>query len=161
MARRKPRRETEPAQENECVEFTNRISLPVNEKGVSATFRNPRRNELRKIKYDKCYFKTIEGGRADYIIGYDREIDVILELKGSDLKHAMIQVSDTLERWRNDLLHYEQIVCLIVFGHTFPRMTSRLGVLELEFLEKHSTLLWIRQSGAEKFSFRNLAGKKP
>ena len=159
MARRKPRKAAASELKSECIEFSHKPSLHVSEKGVGATFRNQRRRELRKINYDKCYFKATEGGRADYIVGYNRDIDVILELKGSDLKHALVQVSDTLDRWKDDAIHYDQIVCLIVFGHTFPRMTSKLGVLEREFLDEHSTLLWIRESAAEKFSFRKLAGK--
>ena len=159
MARRKPRKPVAPTQDNECIEFSNEPSLHVCEKAIWATFRNPRRKKLRKIKYDQCYFQATGGGRADYIVGYANDIDVILELKGSDLKHALAQVTDTLNRWRDDQIHFPTIVCLIVFGHTFPRMTSRLGVLQRDFLDEHRTLLWIRKSAAEKFSFRKLAGK--
>lgn len=159
MARRKPRRQAAPVPNDECIEFTNEPNLHVSDEGIGATFRNPRRRKLRKIKYDKCYVRATKGGRADYIVGYDGEIDVILELKGPDLKHARDQVADTLDRWKDDLNHFPTIVCLIVFGHTFPRMTSRLGVLEREFLNQQGTLLSIRPSGKEKFSFRKLAGR--
>jgi hypothetical protein len=111
-------------------------------------------NQIRRV--------LLPGGpsrRADFIIGSDSSVDVILELKGSDLKHALIQVTGTLTRWKDDPIHYPSIVCLIVFGHTYPRMTSRLGVLEREFLDQHRTLLWIRESVEEKFSFRKLSGR--
>jgi len=159
MARRKPRKPFGIVQLRECIETSNEPSLHVSEEGIGATFRNPRRKELRKIKYDKCYFRATKGGRADYIIGYAGDIDVILELKGSDLKQAVVQVTGTLDRWRDDLIHFPTIICLIVFGHTFPRMTSKLGVAEREFLDEHGTLLWIRKNAEEKFSFRKLAGK--
>lgn len=159
MARRRPRKSTVPSPNNECIEFSSEPSLSVSEEGIGATFRNPRRRALRKIKYDKCYFRATRGGRVDYIVGYSRDIDVILELKGSDLKHALAQVTDTLNRWKDDRIHFPTIVCLIVFGHTFPRMTSKLGVVEREFLDQHGTLLWIRKSASEKFSFRKLAGR--
>jgi hypothetical protein len=133
--------------------------LHVSEKGIGATFVNRKRKELRKIKYDGCYCRVGGAGRADFIIGFDRLIDVILELKGSDLKHALMQATDTLGRWRADAIHFPRIVCLIVFGHTFPRMSSKLGVLEREFLDEHNTLLWIRKSAAERFSFRRLSGR--
>ncbi len=160
MARKKPRRPSDPAPESECIQFSNERSLHVGEQGIGATFLNPKRKELREIKYDGCYFRDAEGGRAaDYIVGFAKEIDVILELKGSDLNCARLQVTDTLERWRDDPIHYPQIVCLIVFGHTFPRMSSRLGALERDFLGRHGILLRIKQSGAGKFNFRRLAGK--
>lgn len=159
MARKKPRRPATLEQQNECIEFSNGTSLHVNEMGVGATFVNPKRKELRKIQYDGCYCRAAKLGRADYIIGYERAVDVILELKGSDLKHAVDQVADTLERWKDDEKHYPSIVGLVVFGHTIPRMRSNLGVLEREFLERHRTLLWIRQNGEERYSFNKLAGK--
>lgn len=159
MARKKPRRTTVPAEDSECIEFSNGPSLHVSEKGIGATFVNHRRKGLRKIKYDGCYCKVAGEGRADYIVGYDRLVDVILELKGSDLKHALVQITDSLDRWKHDPIHYQQIVCLIAFGHTIPRMRSNIGVLEREFLDQKRTLLWIRQSGAERFSFRRLVGR--
>jgi hypothetical protein len=159
MARRRPRKPVAPAQDHECIEISNAPSLHVSEEGIGATFRNPRRKEVRKIKYDKCYFRATKGGRADYIMGYSNDIDVILELKGSDLKHALVQVTDTLDRWRDDPIHFPTIVCLIVFAHTFPRMTSKLGVVERGFLDQQGTLLWIRKNAEEKFSFRKLAGR--
>ena len=143
MARRRPRKSAAPVQDNECIEFSSEPSLHVSERGIGATFVNRQRRELRKINYD----------------GFDRLIDVILELKGSDLKHALAQVTDTLGRWREDAIRYPQVVCLIVFGHTFPRMSSKLGVLEREFLDRHETLLWIRKSATGKFNFRRLAGR--
>jgi hypothetical protein len=133
--------------------------MHVSEMGVGATFVNRKRKELRKIRYDGCYCRAVRQGRADYIIGYDRVIDVILELKGSDLKHALVQVTDTLDRWRNDPIRYRQIVCLIVIGHTIPRMKSNLGVYEREFVDRKHALLWIRPSGEKKYSFKELAGK--
>lgn len=159
MARRKPRKPVVPSSGSGCIEFSNEPSLHISERGIGATFVNRRRKELRKIRYDGCYCRAAGEGRADFIVRYDRLIDVILELKGSDLKHALVQVTDTLNRWRGDPIHYRRIVCLIVFGHTFPRMSARLGALEREFLNAHNTLLWIRESGAEKFSFRNLSGR--
>ncbi len=159
MNKKRPRNPQRNLRENECIEFSNPTSLAVEEKGIGATFVNPRREALRRIKYDKCYFLAAEGGRADYIVGYDSDIDVIVELKGSDLKHALAQVTDTLERWQSDAIRYQQIVCLIVYGHTFPRTRSNRGAMERDFLDRHHSLLWIRQNGEERFSFRKLAGR--
>jgi hypothetical protein len=159
MARRKPRKPAALPRDTECIKFSTESSLHVSEEGVGATFLNHRRKELRAIEYDGCYCRVANQGRADFIIGYDRAIDVILELKGSDLKHATNQVVDTLERWRTDPIRYRQLVCLIVFGHAIPRMRSNIGVMEREFLNRYRTLLWVRESGSERFSFRQLAGR--
>lgn len=159
MPRRKPRSEPKIARVAECIEFSNETSLHIGEQGVGATFLNPRRRQLRKIRYDGCYSRTKGRGQADYIVGFHQPVDVIVELKGSDLKRALVQVEDTLEAWRVEYIRFPQIVCLIVYGQTFPRMTSRLGVLEREFQLTHRALLWIRESGSEKFKFSKLLGK--
>jgi hypothetical protein len=159
MTRRKPRRRVEQSIAPDCIEFTNRTSLHISEHGVGATFVNPHRRQLREIRYDGCY-NTVSGRRqADYIVGMMQVVDVIVELKGSDLKRALTQVETTLGVWKDDPLRYPRIVCLIVFGHTFPRTNSRLGVIEREFLLAHGTFLWLRESGSEKFKFSKLQGK--
>jgi hypothetical protein len=144
---------------NDCIEYTNETSLHINEHGVAATFVNLRRKELRKVEYDRCYNRRAGRRQADYIIGFNMAIDVIVELKGSDLKHAVSQIEDTLEAWTIDPIRFPKIVCLIVYGHTFPKMTSRIGVMEREFELDHNTLLQIRPSGEKKFRFSALAGK--
>jgi hypothetical protein len=159
MTRQKPRSEPEATRTKECIEFSNETSLHISEHGVGATFLNPRHKQLRKIRYDGCYSRTTGRGRADYIIGFNESVDVIVELKGSDLKRAFTQAEETLEVWKQDSIRFPQIVCLIVYGHTFPRMNSRLGVIEREFLLSHETLLWVRESGSEKFRFSKLLGK--
>jgi hypothetical protein len=37
-------------------------------------------------------------------------------------------------------------------------MGSTIGSMEREFLLTHQTLLWVRESGAEKFKFKKLLG---
>jgi hypothetical protein len=143
----------------ECIEYCNEPSLHIGEKGVGATFLNPRRRQLRKVRYDGCYNRAKGRGQSDYIVGFHHSVDVIIELKGSDLKRALVQIEDTFEAWEQDPIRFPQIVCLVVYGHTFPRMSSRLGVIEREFLLAHKTFLWLRESGSEKFKFGKLLGK--
>jgi hypothetical protein len=159
MTRRKPPSRVEQSSDADCIEFTNRTSLHISEQGVGATFVNPHRRQLRKVHYDGCYHKVSGRRQADYIVGVVQVVDVIVELKGSDLKHAVTQVETTLEVWKDDPLRYPRIVRLVVYGHTFPRMNSRLGVIEREFLLAHRTFLWVRENGSEKFKFSKLQGK--
>ena len=86
----------------ECIESCVATSVYVEEQGVGATFQNPRGKQIRKIHYDGCYNKTPSELKADYIVGLPGIVDVIVELKGSDLKHASDQVGSTLQAWRLD-----------------------------------------------------------
>jgi hypothetical protein len=98
----------------------------------------------------------------------EQVVDVIVELKGSDLKHAATQVETTFGAWKADPIRYPRIVCLIVYGRIeakrkgvgkIPRMGSNVGTIEREFLLTHKTFLWVRESGAEKFRLNKLLGK--
>jgi hypothetical protein len=152
----------------ECIEACDATSDYVEEKGVGATFQNPRRKRVRKIHYDGCYNKTPSELKADYILGEPDAVDVIVELKGSDLKHASAQVGSTLEAWRRNPHHFRKIACLIVFGRIegkrknagrTPRMNSLKESVERGFLRTHKTLLWVRESGSEQFRFNDFLRK--
>jgi hypothetical protein len=152
----------------ECIESCDATSVYVEEKGVGATFLNPRRKQIRKVHYDGCYNSTPKALRADYIVGEADAVDVIIELKGSDLKHASAQAASTLEAWRLNPIRFRKIVCLIVFGRIegkrknagrTPRMNSLKESVEREFLRLHKTLLWVRESGSEQFRFNDFLRK--
>jgi hypothetical protein len=159
MKARKPRRNVTALVEHECITYSDRTSIHVSENGVGATFRNPRRKLVRAVRYDGCYHTALDARCADYIVGVQAIGDVILELKGSDLDRAVSQVGGTLIEWRTDPMHFEPIACLIVFGSRIPRITTRSAVFEREFFQDNRVLLWIRESGSEKFNFRKLLGK--
>src|ERR1039458_561645 len=144
-----------------CIESCNARSVFVEENGVRAAFANPRRREIRKIHYDCCYCKTREELKADYILGLPNTLDVIVELKGSDLRHARDQVEMTLDRWKVDPLRFQKIACLIIYGGLegkerkagrIPCINSTIQSLERDFLRRKKTLLLIRESSSAQFS---------
>lgn len=141
--------------------------LSVEENGVRASFSNPRARAIRIIAYDNCYNRNANELKADYILGVPKRLDVIVELKGSDLKHAYMQVESTLERWKIEPIRYARIVCLIIFGRLegserkagrIPRMNSSNGAKERDFLYRNATLLLIRESSSGLFKFDKTLG---
>ena len=150
-----------------CVEFCDADPVFVEENGVRVNFARPRRRRVRKIEYDDCYDKEPNRWKADFIVGLVDVVDVIVELKGSDRKHACEQVESTLEKWRNNPLRYPKIVCFVAYGRLegkerkagrIPKMTSRNESLELDFLRRNRTLLWVRESNAHHYTFAELLG---
>ena len=140
---------------NPCIDFCKQNPVSLEENGVRVSFANPRARTVRKIKYDNCYNKNPNELRADYILGLPKQLDVIVELKGSDLRHAYMQVEATLERWKREPIRYARIICLIVFGRhegiqrkagRIPRMNSSNGAKERDFLYRNKTLLLIRET---------------
>jgi hypothetical protein len=144
----------------DCIEICDAALVFVEENGVRATFANHQHRQIRKIEYDDCYCKPEHGLQADYIVGLFEIIDIITELKGSDLKHARSQVEATLERWREEGIRYPKIACLIVYGRLegpqrragrIPKMRSTVQTLELDFFRQHRTILVVRESSAHQF----------
>jgi hypothetical protein len=157
MTTRKPRSKPKAATVNPCVETCTENPVSIEENGVSASFSNPRAKPIRKITYDNCYNTNPNELKADYIVGVPKKLDVIVELKGSDLKHACMQVESTLERWKTEPIRHAKIVCLIIHGRLegirrkagrIPRMNSSTGAKERDFLYRNKTLLLIRESSS-------------
>ena len=152
-----------------CIEICTGPSVYVEDRGVRATFVNPRRREIRKIHYDGCYCQQA-GRQADFIVGMPGTIDVIVELKGSDtnLKEAAQQVESTLDAWREDPKREKTIAALIIYGRIegpkklpgrFPRAAAVIFGLTAEFLNRHEILLLIHENGERQFAFRDFLRK--
>jgi hypothetical protein len=152
-----------------CIEICTGASVYVEDRGVRATFVNPRRREIRKIHYDGCYSQQT-GRQADFIVGLLGTIDVIVELKGSDtnLKEAAQQVEATLGAWKEDPKRENTIAALIVYGRIegpkklpgrFPRAAAVIFGLTVEFLDRHKVLLLIHENGEKQFAFKDFLRK--
>jgi hypothetical protein len=168
MTIQKPPSQPECEWTEECIESCDATLVYVEEKGVRATFQNPRRKHIRKVHYDGCYNKSAAVLKADYVVGMPDVVDVIVELKGSDLKHASAQVASTLDAWKLNPIRFSRIVCLIIFGRIegkkkragrTPRMNSMRESVERAFLRTNKTLLWVRESGERQFAFNDFLRK--
>ena len=142
--------------------------MHVDEGGVQAWFRNPNRQEIRKIEFDGCFDKTEGTYKADYILGKKDTLDIVIELKGShtNLGHALDQVADTIEVWKSSPLRYPRIAALIIYGTIWARdglprrrpkalssVQSTLGDFRGRF--KGKIRLLVCESGERQFMFRD------
>lgn len=163
MSTPKPPSQPGCAWAEECVEICTGRTVYAEDEGVRATFRNPKRQKIRKVHFDDCYSKA-PVLQADFIVGLIGRIDVIVELKGSDsnLKHAALQVENTLYAWRRDRKTERIVAGLIVYGRIegkkklpgrAPRAIAMISGLTAQFLKVHGTLLIIRENGQSQFTF--------
>lgn len=157
----------------ECIEICTARSVFVEERGIRATFRNPKGRRIRKIHFDGCYRGTTPGRRADFIVGLWERIDIVVELKGSDgnltgTSGAYEQIESTLELWKIDELRYPRIAAVIVYGRItvkkklpgrVPSASAERLALEARFLEKHKVLLLICENGQKQFGFNDFLRK--
>ena len=151
----------------ECIEVCDGPSVFVEDRGVRATFLNPRQERIRKITYDGCYCKEEHIKQADFIVGKTGVIDIIVELKGTDNnlkggRGAGMQVEYTLEAWKHDPLKAPRIAALIIFGRIEgkkkrpgrrPRANAAKESVERDFLRRHKILLLVHENGDKQFRF--------
>jgi len=150
-----------------CIEVCDGPSVYVEDRGIRATFLNPRRERIRKITYDDCYCEREQEKQADFIVGKIGIIDIIIELKGSDTnlkggRSADKQVEYTLEAWRRDTTRAPKIAALIIYGRIEgrkkrpgrrPRANAAKESVELDFLRRNRTLLLVFENGERQFRF--------
>jgi hypothetical protein len=172
MTAPKPPSQPECEWVEECIEVCDADPVFVEEKGVRATFLNPRRDQIRKIHYDGCYNKIAGICKADYIVCLPGVVDVVVELKGShsNLKHALEQVASTLEDWTCDPKCSAKPVALIVYGaiqtrddlpRRRPKANSSIQCMEGEFRSRFKGRfhLFVHESGEKKFRFSDFLRK--
>jgi len=124
-----------------CFEWlsVSKITTP-SESGKSATFSNPAREEILLVHADKncrkgladcadCFFEANQKV-ADYIVCKPKVIDVIVELKETNLLGAVEQIQETVSKWRTHHRCSGKIGALIVSskGGSHPNITAKLLV---------------------------------
>lgn len=57
-------------------------------------FNNPERKKIKKIIVDGC--AIIEGAKCDYLIIDSNSVEYFIELKGCDVKHALVQLEASI-----------------------------------------------------------------
>ena len=106
-----------------CMVRTSDLLVPVGEKGKKATFRNPHRSTMVKIKIDNCVVKNATA--ADYVVSKPACGDVVVELKGKDVESAIKQIEATIDLWRKRPEFQGKIAGLIVASQC-PKVSTKL-----------------------------------
>jgi hypothetical protein len=84
--------------EAHCVESLRHTKIKVHDKGtnVSAVFLNPEKRTVERIRMDGCLAPRQQTA-ADFLVSMPSIVDVIVELKGTDVRRAFEQVEATIE----------------------------------------------------------------
>jgi hypothetical protein len=83
--------------EARCIESLRHTKVKVHDKGtnVSAVFLNPDKRIIERIRIDGCLAPARQTA-ADFMVSMPSIVDVIVELKGTDLRRAFEQVEATI-----------------------------------------------------------------
>jgi hypothetical protein len=142
----------------ECCEDWDERKITVKANGRAATFLNPDRGKIKRIDVD-CWLQSVPGLRSDFLLTKAETVDVIIELKGHDIDHALRQILATLVHWKRTKLCSPRFGGLVIFTRS-PKRSAMLDNLKLKHLEKHKIWIEMDKSGLRNYAFEMFTGIK-
>jgi hypothetical protein len=117
-----------------CQEDTTVSKVKVEENGRKAVFRNSAQKKYKKTRIDGCVM--VQTSAADWIVTKIPVGDVIIELKGKDVHHAVSQIHATARFWHKHKLFVGKIAALIVCKQ-YPRASTAVQRSQSSFAKTY------------------------
>jgi len=106
--------------------------IVIKENNRSARFSNPGKDAVLVIHVDGGLITS--GERADYIVAHPNIVDVIVELKGSDVSKAISQIRATRPIWLRYEFAGKKLSALVVRGQgVHPKVSASINRWQREF----------------------------
>ena len=141
-----------------CTEDREDSKITVKRDGRRASFNNEERATIKCVDLD-CWIRSTDKLKADYILAKPGLADVIVELKGKDIKHAAAQIVVTLGKWKSAPPFSKKIGGLIVFTRC-PMSAADLGDMKKRLLTQHGLWIEIDKDQKTEYRFETFTGKK-
>lgn len=129
----------------ECCSFTQASNIKVSDpKSTSAVFLNPDRSQFVLIRFDGC---TVKGEVACDWIVEKRDIGrIAVELKGSDVDHAALQIESALRYMRNIGVNDLRVAGLIICSR-YPSVDTKVQRLKQRMAKEFRAPLKVKTDG--------------
>ena len=112
----------------ECAEDRCDKKIVLQENKSKITFLNPNQEKILIIKVDGCEISGNETLRCDYALIPSDEVEIYVELKGSDIVHAVEQIKSTI-RLLSDNPQKIKKLCFVVSTRV-PKQTTNIQQLQ-------------------------------
>ena len=107
---------------HEC--FSN--STSVKEKGKEFRIENISSDDICKLQIDDCFIKSKEEIKCDYLFYFCKTEEIFLvELKGTDIEHALKQVIATFKKINNYLKFSSKKYTGFIVSSSVPKATEQ------------------------------------
>ncbi len=147
---------------SECIEKISHSKVKVTDSGTAriAILLNPARAQVRRIHMDGCFAPT--GTRAaDFVVSMPNAVDVIVELKGKNVDHAVDQIESTLTFWCEHAEHEAgQSIGAWIMCTEYPRASTKVARYRESFRSRGRILLISTRNGEER-AFSEFLPKRP
>lgn len=118
--------------------------IKISENGRTAIFLNPQQDRYYVVSVDGNLLKNVTA--SDYVISRHKIADIIIELKGMDVDHAVDQILATADYWQKNNLRTGKIAALVVSSRA-PRFDTKVQRATTKFYEKFKGHLHIVRNG--------------
>jgi len=115
----------------ECEEYRTDKKIVLQENRSKITFLNLNQDKILKIKIDGCVINDNNVLRCDYAIVLCNEVEIYIELKGSDISHAVKQIESTITLLSEDSKKIRKL-CFVVSTRV-PKQTTSIQNLQIKF----------------------------
>ncbi|MEB3126055.1 MAG: hypothetical protein VKL00_10605 [Synechococcales bacterium] len=126
----------------ECEEYKSDARLVLQENKSKITFLNPNQDQVLIIRVDGCVIKDNKILRCDYAIVPCDEIEIYVELKGSDISHAVEQIESTI-KFLSDNPQKIKKLCFVVSTRV-PKQSTSVQQLQSQFKKKFNASFRIK-----------------
>jgi hypothetical protein len=115
----------------ECAEDRCDKKIVLQENKSKITFLNPNQDKILIIKVDGCEISDNETLRCDYALMPSEEVEIYVELKGSDIVHAVEQIKSTIQLLSDNPQKIKKL-CFVVSTRV-PKQTTNIQQLQSQF----------------------------
>lgn len=126
----------------ECENYKTNTKIVLQENKSKITFLNSNQNKILIIKVDDCVIKDSKTLRCDYAIVPCDEVEIYVELKGSDIFHAVKQIESTISLLSSNPQNIRKL-CFIVSTRV-PKQTTSIQQLQSQFKKKFNASFRIK-----------------
>jgi hypothetical protein len=126
----------------ECEEYKSDSKIVLQENKSKITFLNPNRDQILLISVDDCVIKNSETLRCDYAIIPCDGVEIYVELKGSDILHAVKQIESTIKLLSDNPQKIKKL-CFVVSTRV-PKQSTSVQQLQSQFKKKFNASFRIK-----------------
>lgn len=130
-----------------CESTTRDPRISLKEKRSRIVFINPNRQKIRKIEIDGCFIT--EGIRCDWLLIDYNCVEHYVELKGSDVRHAIAQIERTIKKVSIDVQKQPKHSYVICKRVRVPRFDTELQTNKRKFKDHFNSTFIVKESGYE------------
>jgi hypothetical protein len=140
-----------------CTQQVDHTRITVRARNKTATFLNTEKTSINIVDLD-CLIKNSNLQKADFVVAKPQVVDVIVELKGHDVGHAIEQIIATATLWKKIPPFSQKIGGLVVFSRS-PERSASLDNTKLRLL-KMGIWLEMGKSGVKEYQFETFTGAR-